>query len=111
LSELADYRKIHKTAMFLTHGETPQLAKWVAKPKGQIQFARKGKTSPMTLSPYKALESLGFEWDRGSARKTVWVNLPMTIAIATAQHKSHNYSENVSWGGGSQPKGPITGCS
>jgi hypothetical protein len=71
LSELADYRKIN--GHYNVPGncsEQTKLARWVARQRYYYRWQAEGKTSSMTLSRIRELESLGFEWDRSSA--TVW---------------------------------------
>jgi hypothetical protein len=63
LSELADYRKIHGHCNVpRNYSENTKLASWVKRQKYQHQLHLKGKTSYMTLSHIKELESVGFEW-------------------------------------------------
>jgi hypothetical protein len=63
LSELAEYRKIQGHCNVpKDYSKNIQLANWVRTQRIQYRLQREGKTSSMTLSRFKALESLGFEW-------------------------------------------------
>jgi hypothetical protein len=65
LSELADYRKVHGHCNVPRNdSENTQLSDWVANQRCQYWLQLAGKTSPMTTSRIKDLESLDFEWDR-----------------------------------------------
>jgi hypothetical protein len=64
LSELVDYRKIHGHCNVpQTCSENPKLGKWVSCQRQQYILHAEGKTSFMTASRIKELESVGFEWD------------------------------------------------
>jgi hypothetical protein len=71
LRELADYRKEHGHCNIPRNcSENSKLGKWVADQRARYHLHVKGKTSSMTLSRIRELESLDFEWDRSGA--TVW---------------------------------------
>jgi hypothetical protein len=69
LSELADYRKIQGTAMFLETTKKTQLANWVTTQRSKVVPRR--KEIVYDSSRIQELESLGFEWSHGAAWKTV----------------------------------------
>jgi hypothetical protein len=63
LSELADYRKIHRHCNVPTrYTENAKLGTWVATQRSQYNLHQEGKRSSMTSSRIQVLESLGFEW-------------------------------------------------
>jgi hypothetical protein len=63
LSELADYRKIDGHCNVpQKYSENTQLASWVGAQRTQYKLQQEGKTSSITLSRIRALESLGFKW-------------------------------------------------
>jgi hypothetical protein len=68
LSQLADYRKVHGHCNVpQSCSENPKLGKWVGTQRNRYRLYQEGKTSPMTASRIKELESLDFEWDSHSA--------------------------------------------
>jgi hypothetical protein len=61
LSELADYRKIHGTAMFLNATAKTSSCKWVSNQRRQLQAAPRRKKIAYDTSRIQALKTLGFE--------------------------------------------------
>jgi hypothetical protein len=113
LRELAEYRKIQGHCNVPTNYiENPQLAKWVADQRTKYKLRVKGKTSPMTLSRIKELESLGFEW---GACLTAWEDRLGELADYRKIHGHCNVparssgKKTFSWVLGSHTKGGIIG--
>jgi uncharacterized protein YerC len=70
LSELANYRKINGHCNVpRSYSENSKLAQWVATQRKQYRLHLEGKAPSMTLSRIQALESLGFEWKKGTSKK------------------------------------------
>jgi hypothetical protein len=70
LRELAVYRKIHGHCNVPYNcRENTKLATWVSEQRIQYKMHREGKRSQMTLSRIQGLESLGFEWKKGTPKK------------------------------------------
>jgi hypothetical protein len=70
LSELADYRKINGHCNVpQSWSENTKLAYWVKTQRSQYKLHAEGKTSFMTASRIKELESLGFEWNPFMSRR------------------------------------------
>jgi hypothetical protein len=64
LSELADYRKIHRHCNVpQLYSENSKLGRWVQKQRENYKLQQKGKKSHMTTFRIRKLESLAFEWD------------------------------------------------
>jgi hypothetical protein len=60
LSELADYRKIQGTAMFLeNYSENTKLAKWVTTQRREYRLSEKEIIYDL---PYPGIGKLGFRW-------------------------------------------------
>jgi hypothetical protein len=97
LSELADYHRIHGHCNVPTsYSESAKLASWVGNQRSQYRWHVEGKTSPMTPSRIKELESLGFKWGSCS---TTWED---RLSELTEYRRIHghcnvpyNYSENT----------------
>jgi hypothetical protein len=70
LSELADYREVHGHCnVRKSYSENSKLANWVATQRSNYKLYREGKTSHMTPSRIKELDSMGFDWEsRASSR-------------------------------------------
>jgi hypothetical protein len=64
LKELAEYCEINGHCNVPENcNENPKLGHWVATQRKQYKLDIEGKTSSMTLTHIKELESLGFEWE------------------------------------------------
>jgi hypothetical protein len=63
LSELTNYRKIHGHCRVpRNYSENFKLGKWVADQRSLYTSQMKGKRSSMTLSRFRELERIGFQW-------------------------------------------------
>jgi hypothetical protein len=68
LSALVDYRKIHGHCNVPSnYSENSKLASWVKAQRTNYSLYQEGKTSAVTLSQIRELESLGFKWSSSSA--------------------------------------------
>jgi hypothetical protein len=68
LSELSVYRKIYGHCNVpKSYNENTKLTNWVVIQGSNYKLYREGKTSPMTPSRIKELESMDFEWDSRGA--------------------------------------------
>jgi predicted chitinase len=100
MSELTDYRKIYGHCNVPhNYSENTKLANWVTNQRSHYRLQQEGKTSPMTLSRIKELESLGFEW---GVYNTAWEDRLSELADYRKMHGHCNvpyrYSENTKLG-------------
>jgi hypothetical protein len=100
MSELADYRKIHGHCnVRKSYSENLKLANWVATQRSNYKLYREGKTSHMTPSRIKELDSMGFDWE---TRATSWDDRLSELADYREIHGNCNvpnrYSENAKLG-------------
>jgi hypothetical protein len=99
LSELADYRKIHGHCNVpQRYNKNTKLGQWVGTQRKQYRLQQEGKTSHMTLSRIKELESLGFKW-RIFGVTTAWEDRLSELADYRKLHGHCNvpqhYNENT----------------
>jgi hypothetical protein len=97
LSELADYRKIHRHCNVpRNYSENNQLGMWVMQQRGNYRLLKEGKKSSLTTFRIQELESLGFEW---RVRITAWEDRLSELADYQKSHGHcnvpRNYIENT----------------
>jgi hypothetical protein len=100
LSELAEYRKVHKHCNVpKRYSEKTKLGLWVMTQRKQYRLRREGKKSCMTPFRIQALERMGFEWDSHGA---TWGDRLTELADYCKIHGHcnvpRNYSENSKLG-------------
>jgi predicted chitinase len=100
LSELADYRKNqgHCNVPHM-YSENTKLAHWVTTQRKTYRLHQEGKTSPMTLSRIRKLESIDFEWaSHGAAWEDRLSELADYRKIYGHCNVPNKYSENTRLG-------------